>query len=198
MDFTKEQQEHIDKLIEDRVKGLYTKEDLDRQVTAEVDRRVQSGIEKGLETHKKKWKKEFQKEAELTAEELAQKKLDEKLDEVSQKESEINKKSNILNARDMLTQAEIPKKQYEKMLDVLVTDDGEATTENVQNFIDTFNETKTQIESTIKKEYSIVDKPKVGSNQNKGISKEEFRNMTYLEQVELKQKDEELYNKLRE
>lgn len=198
MEFTKEQQEHIDKLIAEKTRGLYTKDDLDRQVTAEVDRRVESGIQKGLETHKNKWKEEFQQNAELTAEELAQKKLDEKMEEISRKESEINKKTNVLNARDMLTQAEIPKKQYEKMLDILVTDDGETTTENVTNFIETFNETKTEIESVIKKEYSIVGKPSVGGTNNKGVSKEDFEGMTYLEKVELKRTNEDLYNKLKE
>ena len=74
-------QEELDKLVADKIaeatKGMYTEDDLQRKVTAEVDRRVESGIQKGLETQKKKWQEEFEKSATMTAEELAKKKLEE-------------------------------------------------------------------------------------------------------------------------
>lgn len=195
MEFTKEQQDHIDKLIEEKTKGLYDEEELNRRVTAEVDRRVESGIQKGLETHRSKWEQEFKQNAQLTAEELAEKKLQEKLDSITEREKEIQKRSNLIDAKDMLTGADIPKEQYSKFMDLLITDDEEGTKTNVTNFIETFNSTKHEIEAKLKDEMSKIPAPKGGTNSD-GISKEDFKSMSYLEKVELKRTNENLYNKL--
>lgn len=196
MEFTEEQQAHIDKLLEEQSKHLYTKEDLDRKVTAEVDRRVESGIQKGLETHKSKWQEEFEKKASMTAEELAHEKLQKQLEDLEERENEIFKKTNELNAKDKLTEANIPKEHYEKFINILVTEDDESTTENVNNFIETFNDTKSTLESDIKKKYADVPPPSQGSNKSDTITKEDFENMGYTERLKLKNEDEELYNKL--
>lgn len=160
MEFTTEQQAYIDKLIDDKTATLYTKEELDRRVTSEVDRRVESGIQKGLETQKAKWEADYKIKAQLSAEEVAKLEVKEQLDEIARREAEINKRSNEINARDLLANAEIPKEDYDKFLGLLVSEDADLTTTNVTNFIDTFNTTKKNIETNIKKQLSNVEPPK--------------------------------------
>lgn len=196
MDFTTEQQAHIDNLIAEKTKGLYSEDELQRRVTSEVDRRVESGIQKGLETYKNKWEKEFQERAMLTAEELAKKELDEQMGLLSKREAEITKRANLIEAKDTLTNANIPREHYEKFMDLLITDNTEMTQTNVNNFIESFNATKIEIESKLKKEMSTIPSPSSGTTSNGGINKNKLSEMTYMERLELKQKDEELYNQL--
>lgn len=157
-------QEQLDELIkqakEEAKKGLFTEDDVKRKVTAEVDRRVESGIKTGVETQKEKWLREHEEIARMSAEELAQKQIAEKLSALSEKEKEISRKANRSDARDMLSEAQIPKSHYEKFLDLLVSDDTEKTISNVKNFINVFNETKSEIETKVKSEFSTVSKPK--------------------------------------
>lgn len=160
MEFTEEQQEHIDNLIADATKDLFTKEDLDKEVTKEVDRRVESGIQKGLETHKQKWKEEYEKKAKLSAEELAKLTVDEKLKAIEEREAEINTRSNRIDAREMFSKAQIPEDNYAKFMDLLVSDDAEVTQSNVSNFIESFNATKEDIEKSIKEQLTKVPAPK--------------------------------------
>lgn len=189
-------QEQIDSMIAEKVnearKGLFTQEDLEKRVTSEVDRRVESGIQKGLETQRQKWEREFAEKAKLSAEELAKKELDEKIKGLSNKEVEINRKANLIEAKDMLSEAHIPKSQYDKIITMLVTDDAEQTKSNVQNFISMFSETKTEIETKIKSEFSSIKPPKQG--EDKPLTKEAFLKMSYSEKLKLKQSNIELYN----
>lgn len=193
MEYTQEQ---LDALINEKIgeatKGLFTEDELTRRVTSEVDRRVESGIQKGLETHKAKWEEEFSKKAKMTAEELAKAELDAKLGDLSKRESEIALRANKAEAKDMLSDAGIPKAQYEKFLGVLVNSDAESTKVNVENFITMFTETKTEIETKVKTELTIVPPPKKGTGTD-GITKEQFVKMPYGEKVKFKSEHPELY-----
>lgn len=190
-EFTKEQ---VDKMIADATKGLFTEDELNRRVTAEVDRRVDTGIKKGIETERSKWEREFQERAKLTAEEIAQKEIEIKMKEISAKEKNVLKKENLLEAKDMLANASIPKNHYEKLIDDFVSDDPEVTKRRVENFINVFTEVKTEIETKIKSEFVNVSQPKTGSG-DKPITKEDFINMGYAKKLELKQNNPELYKK---
>ena len=194
MEFTAEQQAHIDSLVQQSKEGLFGEDELTKRVTSEVDRRVESGIQKGLETQKSKWEKELTDKATLTAEELANKDLEEKLKELQSREMDIMKRSNSLEAKDMLSIAGIPKAHYEKFINLLVSDNDETTKSNVGNFIDTFNETKVQIEADIKKQLSNVPQPRTGSGETP-LNKESFNKLGYSEKAELKQTNPELFNK---
>lgn len=188
MEYTQEQ---VDQMIAEATSGLFTEEDLQKKVTSEVDRRVESGIQKGLETKKQKWEREYSERAKLTAEELAQKQLEEKMQELSGKEKEISKKANHIEARSILAEANIPKAHYEKFIDLLVNDDAETTTSNVQNFVDVFNSTKDDITNQIKSEYSNVPKPKTGANGT--LTKDDFDKMGYGEKIKFKTENPDLY-----
>lgn len=188
MEYTQEQ---VEQMIAEATLGLFTEEDLQKKVTSEVDRRVESGIQKGLETKKQKWEREYSERAKLTAEELAQKQLEEKMQELSGKEKEISRKANQIEARSILAEANIPKAHYEKFIDLLVNDDAETTTSNVQNFVDVFNSTKDDITNQIKSEYSNVPKPKTGANGT--LSKDDFDKMGYGEKIKFKTENPDLY-----
>lgn len=192
MEFTPEQQSHIDNLLAQSKTGLYTEEDLTKRVTSEVDRRVESGIQKGLDTHKSKWETEFSERAKLTAEELAQKELQTQLGELTARELAVKKKANTLDAKDMLSSASIPKSQYEKFIDLLISDDETVTKSNVENFINTFNETKVAIEADIKKQYSQVTPPS-GGNADNPVTKETFNQLGYADKLKLKANNPELF-----
>lgn len=170
---------------------VYTEEEFNRKLTAEVDRRVESGIQKGLETHKEKWQRELEDRAKLTAEELAQKQIDEKAKELTSREKEIAKRANRIDARDMLSEANVPKAYYDKFLDVLISEDTETTTSNVNNFIEMFNSTKQDIETRLKSELSNVPKPNQGDP--KPVSKKDFDSMSYAKKMEFKRDNPEMY-----
>ena len=198
MEFTQEQQAHIDSLVakakEEARQGLLTKEEFDSKLTAEVDRRVDTGIQKGLETQKAKWQKEFETQANLTAEEKALQKLKEQEDLLTQREREVLKKTNLAEAKDMLSTAGVPKVQYEKLLGVLVTEDEATTKASVQNFIDVFAETKLEIETKVKSELSHITPPTNGGKDTP-VNKEDFNKMGYAEKLKLKTDNPDLYKK---
>lgn len=185
-------QEQLDQMLVDAKKGLFTEDELTRRVTSEVDRRVESGIQKGLETQKAKWETELTEKAKLSAEEIARKELDEQRQSLTAKEKEILRKANLIDAKDMLSSAEIPKAQYEKIITMLVSEDEESTKANVQNFIDVFNTTKTEIETKIKTEFSKIPNPEQGKGELPK-TKADFDKMSYLEKQNLKKDNPELF-----
>lgn len=199
MDKVELTKEELDQKIKDAVKeatkGLYTEKDLESKVTAEVDRRVETGIQKGLETKLQKEKQKWEEENTLSAEELAQKKYEEKFSELSTKEKEIARQRNELDAKGMLANAEIPKEKYEKMLGVLISDDGEETTSRVQNFIDLYSETKQELETKFKSEFSNVPSPQQGGEEGK-MTKEKFDKLGYSEKLKVKTESPEVYKSI--
>ena len=188
-----ERKEQVDtgeeKLAPDK---LYTEAEFTKRLTSEVDRRVESGIQKGLETNKQKWQREFEESANLTAEQLAQKKLEEKTNELTQKEIGVALRANKIDAREAFNAAEVPKAQYEKFIDMLVSDDAEVTVSNVKNFVDMFNVTKNDIETRLKSEMSIVKNPKQGDSE-KPLSKKEFDALPYAKKAKIKQEQPEIW-----
>lgn len=189
-------QEQIDALVATKIAeakaGLFTEDELTRRVTAEVDRRVESGIQKGLETQKQKWERELTERATLSAEELARKDFEEKTKAVSARELEIKRKANQLDAKDLLSEAQIPKSHYDKFIGMLVSDDEEVTKTNVTNFINMFNSTKTEIETAVKTQYTKIPSPTSG-NQSGEMTKEDFNKMGYADKVKFKATYPEVY-----
>ena len=182
-------QEQLDAIVAERLaevkKGLFTEEELNKRVTSEVDRRVETGIQKGLETQRSKWEKEYSQKAQMSAEELAQKELESRMGELTTREKDIQKKQNRLDALELMASANIPKANYEKMLGVLISDDAEATKANVESFIDVFNTTKKDVETQIKSELGHVKNPKQG-NADVPVDKSSFDKMGYAEKMAFK------------
>lgn len=182
----------------------YTQEQLDAMIQAESDRRVNQALqnreikykeelENALKLEREKVSKELEEKSKLTAEELARKEFEEKLSEIQNKEIEISKKSNLLSAKEMLNTAGISKEKYDKVLDMLVSDNNDVTKQNVEKFIGVFNDTKSEIENKIRAELSKISQPQIGGS-NGEITKTEFDKMTYSQKLELKIKNKELYD----
>jgi len=193
MEYTQEQ---IDAMVAEKVaaatKGLFDETELTKRVGAETDRRVESGIQKGMETQKAKWQEEADKKAQMSAEEFAKEKLAEQTKGLVDRERDLNKRANVIKAKDALSTAQIPKAQYESMLDLLVTDDEAITDSNVANFVTMFTSTKAELETSIKSELSKVPTPKVGDS-NSGTTKADFTKLGYAEKVAFKVANPELY-----
>ena len=196
MEFTPEQQAEIDSLIAAAKVGLFTQSDLDKKVTAEVDRRVNTGIQKGIETEKSKWEREYAEKANLTAAELAQKDYDDKLKALSERESALSTQANKIEAQNLFVSAGIKQEEYSKFIDLLVSGDSESTTSNVTNFIESLKNTRSEIESQVKKEFSIVTPPSTNPEGNKALTKDTFAKMKYKERLDLKQTNKQLYDSL--
>jgi len=191
-------QEQIDALVAEKVaeakKGLFTEDELSKRVSSEVDRRVESGIQKGLETYKSKWETEAQERARMSAEEIAHKEFQEKMEGLTAKEREIQKKENLISAKDMLSSANVPKTHYDKFIGMLVTDNPDTTTSNVQSFIDMFNTTKSELETTLKSQMSNIKPPNTGDGDDV-VTLEKFKKMGYADKLKFKQTNPELYTK---
>jgi hypothetical protein len=198
MEFTKEQQEQIDKMIADATEkaraGLFTEDDLQRRVTSEVDRRVESGIQKGLETQRRKWEEEYSKKAQMTAEELAQKELEERLKEISGREKEIKLRANSLEAKELLNNAGVPKEHYESLLNPLISEDSESTKANIESLINTYTQTRSELEAKIRQEMGNVPSPTTGKG-DAPVTKESFSKMNYAEILAFKKSNPDLYTK---
>lgn len=190
-------QEQLDAILAEKIaeatKDYVPKSDVDKLVTKEVDRRVESGIQKGLETAKSKWETEFKERAQLSAEELAKKEFDEKIKGLSSRESEIAKRENKIDAKEMLSDANIPKSHYDGFLAMLVSDDVEVTKTNVQNFINMYSASKSEIETKVKSEFTNI-KPPTQGNGSKVISKEDFHKMGYADKMKFKTEHPDLFN----
>jgi len=180
----------------------YTQEQFDAILQKEADKRVTDA----LGTAKTKWeeqkkldmesertnlKTELEANAKLSAEELAKKEFEDKMGELTQKEISIKRKENLLQAYDEFSKAEIPKSHYEKLVGMMVSEDENATLTNVKNFIETFNVTKTDIETKIKTEMSKINSPDKGGNES--TTKAEFDKMRYSEKVKFKTEHPDAY-----
>ena len=80
----------------------------------------------------------------------------------------------------------------DELLSFVVKDDAESTQEAVNTFVTMFNE---KVEEGVKQALSGKS-PKVHAKNEKVISVEEFKNMTYPEKVQLKADNPEMYNKI--
>lgn len=194
MEFTKEQ---VDQMIADAVakakEGLYTKTDLEKEVTREVDRRVETGIQKGLETQKAKWQEEWEKKSKMTTEELVKEQLALKEKEIQDRARELSLKSNRLLAKEKISSANLSPSELEDILDMMVSDNEESTSANVDKFIGKLNSMLSTKEAQLRESLSKVQPPSGGNTGGSEITKDVFNKMTYAQKLELKQSQPEVY-----
>lgn len=177
----------------------YTDEQIRDMLQRESDRRVTEALKKAeakfseqLNSAKTDWERENLEKAKLTAEELAKKELEQKMSEVSKREAEISKRTNHINALELLAEAKISKEHYTDMLELMVSDNADVTTTNVNRFITMFNKTKNDLETTIRTEMTKVPPPKTGSGSTE-LTKQAFDKMGYAQKLELKNTNPDLY-----
>ena len=176
----------------------YTEEELKQQLQIEGDRRVTSAQNKWknelndiISREKSKW----EQESKMTADELVKKQIEEQSKLLADREREIQLKSNLLGAREKLAQSGIPKEEYEKMIDILVTNDSDKTSENINQFIEVLSSTKSSLENSIRNEFSKIPTPQSLSNTS-DITKADFMKMSYGERIKLKEENPELFSTL--
>lgn len=171
-----------------------TPEELQSKIDSETDKR----IAKALETHRKKWEEEFKQKLEeekREAERLA------KLSERERKEEELRKREEELQER--LRQLELKELKADAIADLnnkglpaefadfLLADNAEKTLENINNFKQAFDKAVNEAV----KEKLRQDTPKA-SGGTSGFTNKKLSEMSYLERLELKQNNPELYKKL--
>jgi len=194
MEYTQEQIDAMKaEAIKSATEGLMSKADADKI----ADQRVESGIKKGLETFKSKWEQDAQEKANLTAQEIADKRLAEKIKELETREHDANVRDNSLTAKSKLNQAGVPESYYSKLLGNLVNADSDVTGSNVDNLIDIYTSTKSQIEADIKAKLSKVPPAEGGNDAHAGeMTKEKFSKLDYKGMMKLKTEKPDVYKQM--
>lgn len=176
----------------EQVAKTYTEDEVKAQVQAESDRRVS----KALETAKVKWAEEEQakvKQAEelakLSEKERASKELEIQRTEFETEKSKFERERLTLQTEKELINENMPP----EFAQFIVAETGEQTRANI-------NTVKASWQAAIEK--AVDDKVKgrtpTGNQQatTGAVTKEQFNKMTYLERLELKQKNIKLYESL--
>jgi hypothetical protein len=189
MEYTKEQ---VDQMIKDATKGLMSKDEFDKELARETDRRVNQA----LDTHKSKWQEEAERKAKMTAEELAKEQLASMKAELDAKSKEIALKQSRVSAIEKFNSAGLTKEQYEDFLDVLVKDDEEVTNQLVDKFTTKIKSMEQTIESKVKESLAKVPPPSSGGQGKGEVTTETFAKMTYEQRLELKAENPELFKQL--
>lgn len=184
---TEVEEQEVDKLE-------LTPEELQSKIDSETDKR----IAKALETHRKKWEEEFKQKLEeekREAERLA--KLSErerKEEELRKREEEIEKRLRELEMKELKADAvaDLNEKGLPaEFADFLLADNAENTLKNINVFKEAFDKAVNEAV----KEKLRQDTPKV-SGGTSGFTNKKLSEMSYLERLELKQNNPELYKKL--
>jgi len=170
----------------------YTEDELKAQIQAETDRKVT----KALETAKAKWLEEEQakvKQAEelakLSEKERAAKELEIQRNEFEAEKSKFQRERLTLQTEKDLINKNLPP----EFAELLVSENAEKTLERINMF-------EASWQAAIEK--AVDDKVKgrtpAGNQQSTtgAVTKEQFNKMTYLERLELKQKNIKLYESL--
>jgi len=191
------QNQNLDNQNQNLDNQTYTKEELDKLLQAETDRKVS----KALETAKTKWEEEFSQKLEIEkseAEKLA------KLTEQERMKLEIDKQKADFEAERKQFMREKLELQTVKELSAigLPTDFSKwivaETAEEIKTNIDSF---KTHWEQALEK--AVNEKlsgttPKTSTKKDgKVITKEEFKKMNYQDRLQLFNDNKELYEQLK-
>ena len=170
---TEQQQEEV---------KTYTQEELEEIVKARVAREKKAA-EKAVEEAAK-----LAKMNEEEKREFEYQKLQEELAELKRKDAYYGLSR---EASKMLAEHDI--QADDEVLQFVVGDDADATKASVNAFVELVN---AKVEQGVQKALSGRT-PKAHVNANQVVTKEDFNKMGYSERVALKQKDENLYNKLK-
>ena len=170
---TEQQQEEV---------KTYTQDELEEIVKARVAREKKAA-EKAVEEAAK-----LAKMNEEEKREFEYQKLQEELAELKRKDAYYGLSR---EASKMLAEHDI--QANDDLLKFVVDDSAEETQSKVNAFVELFN---AKVEEGVKKALS-GRAPRANVNANQVVTKEDFNKMGYSERVALKQKDENLYNKLK-
>lgn len=115
------------------------------------------------------------------------------LKEAETAKSTYAKKFSELKAREVFVAAGLSEKDYEKLLDTIVSDDETATKSKAQSLVDLIASQKAAIEKAVRAEL-MKETPKAGAgNEPKSMTKEKFDTLDWQERGKLKLEQPELF-----
>ena len=134
-----------------------------------------------------------EKERKGYKQEQEEKKQKEYVAQLEAREKALQTKEAAIQTKQELSEADIDSRFTDILLDTGVYENME---DKVAAFKDIYNEARDQYRAKDLKEALSGKSPKVHAKNEKVISAEEFKNMTYPEKVQLKADNPEMYNKI--
>ena len=117
-----------------------------------------------------------------------------RLQELTDREKELELRENTLKVQSQLSEKEINPEFVHILLD---TGKYKSLEDKVEAFSDIMTANNEAVKGASQKELLSGREPKAHVNANQIVTQEQFNKMGYSERVALKQKDENLYNKLK-
>ena len=174
---------------------VYTKEEFEKKLQAESDRRVTEAIKKREQALKEEMKAEIERErkeaeelAKLTEKERAAKEL-----ELKEKELEEERKIFYRERLELQTSKELDKLGLPiSFTEYVMGEDADATHKRIKEFHELW---ETELERR-RIESMKGRTPTLGGKSAGATTQEEFNQMSYKERLALKRENEDLYNEL--
>lgn len=178
---------------EDDVKDVYTKEEVEKLLQQEADRRVTQArkkFESELEKRIAAERKEAERLAKLSEEEKIKHKLEEQRRQLEQRERELLHKELKLEAVKILSEKNLPV----DMIDMLVGQDADQTMNNIEAFEAAF---RSAVEEAVNKRLGTTSGTPGSGTSKRMITRDDLLNkLSYQEKIKLMNEQPELYNKL--
>ena len=166
----------------------YTESEVQALLQQEADRRVSSALKK----QKKEFETQMAESEKLRSMDESQRKeyeYQQRLLQLEQKEKEFNIAQNKLEATKVLANRELPI----EFVDYVVADDAETMMENITALERVF---KAAVQDAVAKRIASPA-PKVGQVKQTGMTKDDFKKLSFSERTQLYQTNPDLYEKLR-
>lgn len=118
------------------------------------------------------------------------------LDDLAKQKREMLIKSNRIDARAVLKNIGLSDEVVNSQLDMLVTEDGESTLKNVQALADLITAQREEAAAAKEKDLLMdMNKPQ-GATSKSEPTKDDFSKMSYLDKLNLKSENPDLFTKL--
>jgi len=177
----------------DDVKDVYTREEVEKLLQQEADRRVTQArkkFESELEKRIAAERKEAERLAKLSEEEKVKHKLEEQRRQLEQRERELLHKELKLEAVKILSEKNLPV----DMIDMLVGQDADQTMNNIEAFEAAF---RSAVEEAVNKRLGTTSGTPGSGTSERMITRDDLLNkLSYQEKIKLMNEQPELYNKL--
>lgn len=173
---------------EQSTEKTYTEAEVQALLQQEADRRVSSALKKQQKEFETKMA-EAEKLKSMDESQRREYEYNQRLQQLEQKEHEFAVAQNKLEATKILANRGLPI----EFVDYIVADEAETMMENINTFDKLF---KAAVADEVSKKIASPS-PKTGQVQQKGLTKDDFRNLSISQRSQLYQSNPELYNQLK-
>lgn len=164
----------------------YTQEEVDALLQQETDRRI-SSAQKKWEKKSQEKVKEAEKLAKLSEQERFQYELEQREKAIAEKERQMALMENKAEASKALNERGISI----ALADFVVAEDADTMMENIKMLEDEF---KKSVKAEVEKRLA-GNSPKKNLGDSKGMTREEFRKLSFAKQTELLNENPDIYEK---